>query len=183
MQARQTINYWFFWFICLLISERSWRRRVNPVSCCSGDLFEIPFLSIVLQKALHRCSDVFYGRPDGGSSKATDGSVFVCASPQCVAFFLLCLCVWQLVQRVFVGHSVDAWRWLRQQFKPICNNHPLLKQNKSQAWHAHTHAHVCSSERRKYESPDTYMCLPMCATLASSSHVPCSHNNGQQIKL
>lgn len=90
MQARQTINYWVFWFICLLISERSWRRRINPVSRCLGIYLKFHFID----SALHHCSDVFYGRPDGGSSTATElVCVCLCVSTVCSVFLAVFVCV------------------------------------------------------------------------------------------
>lgn len=187
MQTQQTLNYWVFGFICWLISERSRTCGKNRVSFRLGIYLKFHFIASA-QKDSPLYPDVFNWRPDRRCSrKATElFCVCLCVSTVCSVCLAVFVCVCETV-----GYRVCWWviPWMLDgdylnSLSPFVTITLCLNRiNHEPDMHTHTYARICSLERRKYESPDTYMCLPMCATLASPSHVPCSHNNSQQIKL
>lgn len=122
------------------------------------------------------------GQTDDAARKQLNYFVCLCVSTVCSVFLAVFVCV-------MVGYRVCLWviPWMldgdyANSLSPFVTITLCLNRINHEP-DMHTHTCICRPECRKYESPDTYMCLPMCATLASSSHVPCSHNNGQQIKL
>lgn len=122
-------------------------------------------------------------RTDDAAGQQLNYFVFICLSSVFLAMFVCvtvgCIaCLWVIPWMLDGDYSNILSPFVTIM---LCLNR--INQEPDINTHTDKHTHICSPECRKYESPDTYMCLPMCATLASSSHVPCSHNNGQQIKL
>lgn len=101
--TRRTINYRVFWFICLLISERSRACRITPVSLRFGINLKFRFIN----SASEGFASLFWCvllRPDRWWSRKATGPLCVClcVSTVCSAFLAVFVCV-------TVGQRMCLW--------------------------------------------------------------------------